>query len=43
MIKTHIFISYARSDASEVASLLQRRLEGVSDSAQTCEQGCSIA
>ena len=27
-IKTHIFISYARSDASEVASLLQRRLEG---------------
>ena len=27
-IKTHVFISYARSDASEVASLLQRRLEG---------------
>lgn len=27
-IKTHVFISYARSDASEVADLLQRRLEG---------------
>lgn len=27
-IKTHVFISYARSDAAEVANLLQRRLEG---------------
>lgn len=27
-IKTHVFISYARSDAGEVANLLQRRLEG---------------
>lgn len=27
-IKTHVFISYARSDASEVADLLLRRLEG---------------
>ena len=27
-MKTHVFISYARSDAAEVASLLQRRLEG---------------
>ncbi len=27
IIKTHVFISYARSDAAEVANLLQRRLE----------------
>ncbi len=27
-IKTHVFISYARSDAAEVANMLQRRLEG---------------
>ena len=27
MTKTHVFISYARSDAAEVANLLQRRLE----------------
>ena len=26
-MKTHVFISYARSDAAEVANLLQRRLE----------------
>ena len=26
--KTYVFISYARSDAAEVANLLQRRLEG---------------
>lgn len=28
MSKTHVFISYARSDAAEVANLLQRQLEG---------------
>lgn len=27
-VKTHVFISYARSDAGEVANLLQQRLEG---------------